>query len=346
MTRGGAVQWLERHQVALYLAALGVGAVVGLVVPEAAGGFEVAITPVLGALLFATFLGVPVIRLPEALRDPRFLATVMVLNFVVVPAIVFALTRFVADDGALLVGALLVLLAPCVDYVIVFTALAGGAKERLLAATPLLMVAQLVLLPVYVSLFAGDADIVSLDPTPLLGAFALLIVLPLALAAVVQGLAAQTPPAGEVPSRGMPAGRVGRAISRGIGAAMVPLMMATLAVAVASQVAGVGSELGTLGRLVPIYVAFAVVMPLVAVGGARVARLDTAAGRAAVFSATTRNSLVVLPLALSVAPTLPLAPLAVVTQTLVELLAMVVLVAMVPRLLPTPAPPAPPPRGR
>ena len=51
-----------------------------------------------------------------------------------------------AHDDALLVGVLLVLLAPCVDYVIAFTALAGGAAERLLAAAPLLMLVQLVVL--------------------------------------------------------------------------------------------------------------------------------------------------------------------------------------------------------
>jgi hypothetical protein len=35
-----------------------------------------------------------------------------------------------------------------VDYVIVFSGLAGGSSERLLAATPLLLVAQLLLLPI------------------------------------------------------------------------------------------------------------------------------------------------------------------------------------------------------
>ena len=41
---------------------------------------------------------------------------------------------FVADEPALLFGVLLVLLTPCIDYVIVFSGLAGGASDRLLAA--------------------------------------------------------------------------------------------------------------------------------------------------------------------------------------------------------------------
>lgn len=63
---------------------------------------------------------------------------------------------------------------------------------------------------------------------------------------------------------------------------------------------------------------------------ARVVRLPVAQTRAVVFSGATRNSFVVLPLALA-AP-FPLTPLAVVTQTLVELIGMVVFVWLVPRL--------------
>ncbi len=87
--------WLERRQVPLYLLALGMAAVVGLLAPATAPVWEGAITSVLGALLTVTFLAVPF--------------------------------------RALLVGVLRVLLTPCVDYVIVFTRLAGGASDRLLA---------------------------------------------------------------------------------------------------------------------------------------------------------------------------------------------------------------------
>ncbi|MDF2443725.1 MAG: arsenite transporter [Subtercola sp.] len=346
MTGSGGVRWFERHQVALYLAALAGGAAVGLALPGVAGALEAAITPVLGLLLFATFLGVPIAQLPRALRGGRFVGTVLLLNFVVVPAVVFGLSRFVADDRALLVGVLLVLLAPCVDYVIVFTGLAGGAKDRLLAATPLLMLLQILLLPLFLLLFAGADAVAAMDPAPLVGSFVLLIVLPLALAALVQwcaGRSAGSAGGASPRSSGRRLRAGARAVESAATAAMVPLMMLTLAVVVASQVAAVGAELPALARVVPVYVAFAVVMPVLAVAAARLARLEVPAARAALFSATTRNSLVVLPLALSVSHLWPLAPLAVVTQTLVELIALVVLVALVPRLLPSPPPPPSPP---
>jgi ACR3 family arsenite efflux pump ArsB len=291
--------WLERHQVALYLAAILIGLAVGLAVPGS-GSLEHAIEPVLGLLLFATFLAVPFRRIGESLRDVRFLGALGVLNFVLVPLVVFALSRFVSDDSALSIGVLLVLLTPCVDYVIVFTGLAGGSAAKLLAAAPLLMLAQMLLLPLYLLLFLGPDAAMLIDVGPFIRAFVLLILLPLGAAAVVQALARRLP--------------LVRAIESGMLAAMVPLMIATLMVVVASQVRGVGGQFGTLM--------------------ARGARLDPASSRALTFSGVTRNSLVVLPLALALPPALALAPLVVVTQTLVELVVMVALVRILPRLLP------------
>lgn len=114
---------------------------------------------------------------------------------------------------------------------------------------------------------------------------------------------------------------------------MVPLMMLTLAVVVPSQIAGIGSRLTTLLLVVPIYVAFLVVMVPLGILAARVARLDVPASRAVDFSGATRNSLVVLPLALALPEPLAIAALVVVTLTLVELVGMVVYVQL-PRLMP------------
>ena len=311
------IEWGERHQVALSLAAIAVGAAVGLGYPAAAAPLEVSIPPTLGLLLYATFLGVPFGRLAGAFRDGRFLTTVLILNFVIVPPIAFGLSRFVAFDQALVVGVLLVLLTPCVDYVIVFTGLAGGSRERLLAATPLLMLAQMALLPLYLWLMVGSKSATSVDLHPFVMAFLLLIALPLALAALTRALAART--------------RVARAVMTAALAAMVPLMMLTLAAVVGSQVAAVVGSLGTLVAVVPVFVAFAAIMTGLGAAVGRVARLDTPTRRAVVFSGVTRNSLVVLPLALALPSAFALTPLVVVTQTLIELIVMVALVALYSR---------------
>lgn len=314
-----AVERMERHQVPLYIAAFVVGAVLGLVVPSVSHPAELAINPVLGVLLYATFLGVPFARIGQALRDWRFLLTILAVNFIVVPLVVGVLSRIVAHDQVLLVGVLFVLLTPCVDYVIVFTGIAGGAKDRLLAAAPLLMLAQMLLLPLYLWVFVGREFVGSVDLAPFAEAFVVLIAFPLLAAGVTQFAAART--------------RWGGALQDIVLAAMVPLMMLTLAVVIGSQVFGVSSALGQLLIAVPVFVVFVlIVAPLGALLGSA-ARLDVPSRRAATFSGVTRNSLVVLPLALALPASFALTPLVVVTQTLVELVAMVVMVAGVPRLI-------------
>lgn len=285
----------------------------------AAGPLENAITPVLGLLLFATFLGIPFSAIGQAVRDVRFIATILVLNFVIVPAVVFALSRFVADSPALLVGVLLVLLTPCIDYVIVFAGLAGGSSERLLATAPLLMLAQMLLLPFYLLLFVGPELVSAIEPGPFLEALIGLIIVPLTLAALTQWLSREQ--------------AAGKTVMTVVQAMMVPFMMATLAVVIASQIHAVGQEVTALLAVVPLYVAFLVVMVPLGMACARVARLDSGSTRAVIFSGATRNSLVVLPLALALPAPLGLVPLVVVTQTMVELLGMVIYVKAIPRLV-------------
>ncbi|MEV8221784.1 arsenic resistance protein [Dietzia maris] len=327
-----SVEWMERHQVSLYLAALALGGVVGVAAPAVAGPAELAIQPVLALLLYATFLGIPFARVGRSLRDWRFLGTILAVNFVAVPPIVWLLTRIVAHDRVLLVGVLFVLLTPCIDYVLVFAGLAGADVHRLLAATPLLMAAQVALLPLYLWLFVGSEFVAAVELEPFVEAFVLLIALPLAAAALTQFVAGR----GE-PTRAARAGRVsgvGRAVEQGATAAMVPLMVATLALVVASQISAVSERLGALLLVVPVYVVFAMVMVPVGMAAGRLAGLDVPGRRAIAFSGATRNSLVVLPLVLALPAAFDLAALVVVTQTLVELVAMVVLVRLVPRLIP------------
>ena len=327
-----SVEWMERHQVSLYLAGLLVGGVVGVLAPAVAGPAELAIQPVLALLLYATFLGIPFARIGGAFRDWRFLGTILAVNFLLVPPIVWLLTRIVAHDRVLLVGVLFVLLTPCIDYVLVFAGLAGADVHRLLAATPLLMLAQMALLPLYLWMFVGSELVAAVELEPFVEAFVLLIALPLAAAALTQFVADH----GE-PDRAARAGRVsrvGRSVAQGAAAAMVPLMVATLALVVASQISAVGERLGALVQVVPVYVAFVMVMVPVGMAAGRLAGLDVPGRRAIAFSGATRNSLVVLPLVLALPAAFDLAALVVVTQTLVELVAMVVLVRLVPRLIP------------
>ncbi|GAA5185945.1 arsenic resistance protein [Rugosimonospora acidiphila] len=316
----GVVARLEQLQVGVYLGAIAAGVLVGWAAPGAGPDFEHAINPVLGALLYVTFLQVPAKDLLRSLRDGRFLASALVVNFVVVPLVVAAMFSFLPADQAVRLGVLLVLLCPCVDYVIVFSGLAGANNRRLLAATPLLLIAQMLLLPLFLLLFLGSGLAGVVQVGPFIRAFLTLIVIPLLLAWGTQAWAGRR--------------RAGVLLTDAFSTVMVPLMAATLFVVVASQSPKVRGDVTQVAAVVPFYVLFLAVMAFAGWGVARLFRFDAPAGRAVVFTGATRNSLVVLPLALALPDRLAIAAVVVVTQTLVEVLGMIVYIRLIPRLLP------------
>jgi ACR3 family arsenite efflux pump ArsB len=116
------------------------------------------------------------------------------------------------------------------------------------------------------------------------------------------------------------------------------MMGVTLFVVIASQLPRVRDAFDQIAVVVPVYVAFLLVMPLLGRVVSGLLGLDVGERRALVFTSVTRNSLVVLPLGLALPAGYELVPAVIVTQTLVELCGMVVLTRAVPVVL-LPAPP-------
>lgn len=312
---------LERHQVWIAFAGLVVGGSAGLFLPGIHTAFEQLIYPALAILLTSLFLQIPFGMLRQAFTDRRYLVATLTTNFAVVPVVVWLLAHLAPQQPAVLLGLYLVLLAPCIDYVIMFTRLGGGNERVVLASTPVLLVAQVLLLPGYLWLFLAEPARNIIDLKPFLEAFVFLIALPLGIALALQYLSVRCPGLGRMTdvARWLP----------------VPMLALTLLVIVGSQIVRVRSAFLDLAGIVPLYLAYQVMIGLLGSPIARAFKLDPPRGRALVFSALTRNSLVVLPLALALPREHSLAALVIVTQTLVELLGLLVAVRIVPRLLPT-----------
>ncbi|PYC44346.1 arsenic resistance protein [Pseudomonas soli] len=311
---------LEQNQIPLYFVAVALAAVLGLLLPTAAGALEALVTPAIAVLMYAMFLQIPFLDLRAGLGNRRFMGALLLANFVLVPLLVWAGTRGLVEQPAVLVGALLVLLTPCIDYVVVFTHLGKGDARLTLAATPVLLLVQLALLPLYLALMLGGVGNVEISVAPFVEAFVLLIALPLLLAVATSAGA-----------------RRSAVVSKWNDAwawLPVPAMALVLIAVIGSQIGVVASRLDDLLPVVPVYVAFAVLAPLLGWFVARLFRLSTGEARAVTFSAATRNSLVVLPLALALPESIrALAAAAVITQTLVELVSELVYVRVVPALV-------------
>ncbi|MGY2290869.1 arsenic resistance protein [Pseudomonas sp. SDO528_S397] len=311
---------LEQNQIPVYFVAVLCAAAFGLLAPSVAPGLGAWVTPAIGALMYAMFLQIPFLDLRHGLGNKGFMAALLLANFILIPLLVWALSRSLVAHPAILVGALLVLLTPCIDYVVVFTHIGKGDSRLMLAATPVLLLLQLLLLPVYLGVMLGEQWQGLVRVGPFVEAFVGLIVAPLVLAVLTTSLSRR--------SRGA------RAWCDAWAWLPVPAMALVLVVVIGSQISTVVRDLDRLVPVVAVYLGFALLAPLLGALAARLFRQPSTRARAVTFSACTRNSLVVLPLALALPEEIRgLAAAAVILQTLMELVAELVYVRLIPRLV-------------
>lgn len=308
---------LETHQVAIYFSSVVAAALVASTVPGT-GVLEAAINPALAFMLFVTFLQVPLAELGSAFMRFRFLGALLTANFLAIPLGVALLVQVLPPDPMIRLGVMLVLLTPCIDYVVTFSHLGQADSKLLLASTPALLLLQMLLLPVYLKVLLGDAAAGLVQLEPFIQAFVWLIAIPLILAGVVQIWASRS--------------TKGRGAASRLGLLPVPATALVLFVVVAAVLPQIGEARDVALHVIPVYVAFALAAPLIGWGVARTFGLEAPGGRAVAFSAATRNSLVVLPLALAVPNAIPVLPAIIVAQTLVELVSELVYVRLLPRL--------------
>jgi ACR3 family arsenite efflux pump ArsB len=311
---------LEQHQIPIYFAAVLLAAVVGLLAPSMSQGLAALVTPAIAVLMYAMFLQIPFLDLRQGLGNKRFMCALLLANFILIPLLVWALTRGLVAQPAILVGALLVLLTPCIDYVVVFTHIGKGDSRLMLAATPILLLLQLLLLPLYLGLMLGAQSQVVVSVGPFVEAFLLLIVAPMILAVLTTSLSRRS--------------QVISAWNDAWAWLPVPAMALVLTVVIGSQITTVVRDIGLLAPVIPVYVGFLLLAPLMGALASRLFKLAASTARAVTFSASTRNSLVVLPLALALPEDIRgLAGAAVITQTLVELVGELLYIRLMPLLI-------------
>lgn len=315
---------IERHQVWIYLAAITIGLLIGMVVPNLGDVLEALLWPSLAALLYVTFTQVPLNHLPEAFRDGRFMAAILLANFILVPILVWVLLLVVPDQPAVRLGVLLVLLVPCTDWFITFTHLARGDTRRAIAVTPVNLLVQIALLPLYLWIFMGESFAGILSADRIVTVFVVLIGVPLALAFLTEVWSER---------RGARVSVVER-----LAWFPVPLLAVVVFLIAGSQVEAVAGSLPVLGQVLLAFLLFLIGAAAIGAVVARLFALPAPQARTLVFSVATRNSFVVLPFALALPAAWDAAVIVIVFQSLVELFGMVGFLWLVPRkLLPLPA---------
>lgn len=312
---------MEKHQSWLYLTFIVLGLALGMGAPAFAEPLEQLLWPLLGILLYATFSQIPLLHIARSFKDTRFMAALMVGNFIVIPAFLALIVTWLPLPPAVLAGVLLVLLVPCTDWFITFTYLGKGDTARAVAAIPLLLLAQMVALPAYLWLFLGREWFQWALSTELISAFIGLIVIPLILAWLTQYHAQRY-----------------KAVERSVpwlGLLPVPLLALVVFMIAASQVHSLIGLSQVLAQVVFIFIGFLIFAALLGKGLGKLFKLPIACARTLVFSFGTRNSFVMLPIALTLPTGWQAAAVVIVFQSLVELFGMVAYLRWVPnKLLP------------
>ncbi len=312
-------QALEKFQILAYLAAIASGLAVGLFLPSLPDAMTVLLWPLLALLLYATFTQIPLIQIRHAFSDRRFMLAALTGNFFIIPVMLWGLMHWLPADPVIRIGVLLVLLAPCTDWFITFTHLGGGDTQHAIAFAPASLLMQALLLPLYLWLFLGETFAVAMVRQEMFATFAGLIVLPLLAAWLTRKLGEDSPRWRGLPDR--------------LAWFPVPLLAVVVFLIAVTQVNLVMASLPTLLYLLLVFSAFLVTAGLLARWLASLCRLPSRQGRTLAFSLGTRNSFVVLPLALALPATYELAVVAIVFQSLVELVGMLVFLWWVPKRL-------------
>jgi arsenite transporter len=303
------------------LLGVGVGGLLGFYWPQPGGVLEAFTWAALTVMVFLVVLSLPLLSFGKAIQTPKVMVALLVVNLAVVPLIAFILSRVVWQQPELQVGLLLVLLAPGVALSLTTAVAAGGDMDSVLASTPLLLVGQLVVVPLYaIGLSGGVLGFSDLPPTFVV--IATVIAAPALVAVVLQALG--TPLPALVPLR------VG--MTR-----FAPLSIAVAAgLVVWSRVPEQVDVVEELYRLVPLFFSFLVLIAPLALLTGILSGLTQAQKRAVMIVGAGRGGVIMLPIAMALnVDAWGLVPLVVVVQLSLEVLGLMVFRSIVPEIVPT-----------
>ncbi len=308
---------LENQQIIIYFIAISISILITFFIPNTSY-FETAINPALGLMLFVTFLQVPISELTYAFKNIKFIFALLFSNFIIIPIIVFGLIQFLPDNPLLKLGVLFVLLTPCIDYVVTFSHLGKANAKLLLSSTPILLIVQMALLPIYLNIFLGKEASLLVEISPFVEAFIFLILIPFSLATIFQIWSKKS--------------NLGEKIVDVFNILPVPSTALVLFIVILAVVPRLSLAINDILYVIPIYVVFAIIAPMIGLSVGKLFKLKKEEKVSIAFSSSTRNSLVILPLALAVPNALPLLPAVIVTQTFIELIAEIIYIRIFTKL--------------
>lgn len=269
---------------------------------------EKLIVPFLMVMLIIVFMNVPLKEMKEAFKDFRFTGLSLGINFIWTPLFAWILGLiFLKDQPDLWVGFLMLLVTPCTDWYLVFTQMAGGNVPLAGTLLPWHLILQLLLLPVYLLLFAEK--LVPLDLNVLLESIFLILVIPLLLAVLLVKSISKLKSKTWLNDVFLPA--------------VMPGQLIFLCLAIVAMFSSQGKILLENSKitllLLPPLIIFYLFNLFFSIKISRIAKIDKVSSIGFCFSTLARNSPIALAIAVTTFPDRPLIALALVIGPLIEL---------------------------
>ena len=312
MTSKAPLLWLP--------ASLLAGVVLGLTVPLPVQIPQQAVLAVQSIVVFLLALSMPLLSVGRAVWQRRVWGALLAINLLAVPLLAFILSRLVFHSYEMQVGVLLVLLAPGVALSLPIIRGAGGDAESVLGVMPLLLAGLLVLVPLLTIVLSGGVFSLA-DIPPTLIPIALTIVFPVGVALLLQTVTKNRGQKvatvfGEVPRWTIWAGSIG------------------FFVVAWDRTPNVADRLPELSWLVPISIAFLVLMAPLNLLVAGLAGVTVDKRRAILIAGIGRGGLVMLPITLALDPEVwGLVPFVVMLYTSIEAIGLLVYRSITPEIL-------------
>lgn len=298
---------LEKAQPFIILAAVIGGLALGHVDAVAQNAATV-ISPLLMLMLTGVFLHVPLCNFKRVFRFRDVSIASLAINFAWTPLFAWLLGwLFLRDQPALWVGLLMLMVTPCTDWYLVFTGISRGNLLLSTALLPVNLVLQLLLLPLYLLIFAGA--VFPLEWGLVLESIALVLLLPFSIANTLRYLIVRSRSADWLEQRVLPATQ--------------PVQIVALALAIVAVFASEGQAIAQrpqvlLQLLSPILLFFGGNLALAFVVS-KWLKSNYANFVSLSYTTLARNSPIALAIAVVAFPNEPLVALALVIGPLIEL---------------------------
>lgn len=305
----------DKSRPAILISAILIGLLVGFQFQQISAIADPIIYFTLIILIYSVVLNIPFKHVLNSYRNLRFFYFAWFQNFVIIPLLGFMLALiFLGAYPAIFIGFILYIVTPCTDWFLMFTQMARGDVPLGVALLPTNLILQILLLPVYLLLFAGK--LIPIQIEAFFEALLVFVITPMALAGMTRYAMKRL--------KGEERGR------EFISKVSTPLQMATLVIIIFFMFSGqtkvIVDNAGPLALVFAPLVIFFFLSFLIAQLIAKYTNMNY--GERALLTCTTaaRNSPLGLAIAVGMFPDEPLIQMAIIIGVLIELPILVAIV--------------------